>query len=74
MKKVLLSVCVLVVATATFAQSNLVNMPNDNLTKGYSTISTTPNFTPSASQLLRQQFGQMIVLLLLLGFLQIQAH
>jgi len=49
MKKVLLSVCALVVATATFAQSNLVNMPNDNLTKGYSTMSTTPNFTPSAS-------------------------
>ena len=49
MKKVLLSVCALVLATATFAQSNLVNMPNDNLTKGYSTMSTTPNFVPSAS-------------------------
>jgi len=49
MKKILLSVCALVVATATFAQSNLVNMPNDNLTKGYSTMSTTPNFTPSAA-------------------------
>jgi hypothetical protein len=24
-------------------------MPNDNLTKGYSTMSTTPNFTPSAA-------------------------
>jgi len=49
MKKVLLSVCALVLATATYAQSNLVNMPNDNLTKGYSTMSTTPNFVPSAS-------------------------
>ena len=49
MKKILLSICALVVATATFAQSNLVNMPNDNLTKGYSTMSTTPNFTPAAS-------------------------
>ncbi len=49
MKKVLLSVCALLVATATFAQSNLVNIPNDNLTKGYSTMSTTPNFTPSSS-------------------------
>ena len=49
MKKVLLSVCALVIATATFAQSHLVNIPNDNLTKGYSTMSTTPNFTPSVS-------------------------
>ena len=49
MKKVLLSVCALVIATATFAQSHLVNIPNENLTKGYSTMSTTPNFTPSAS-------------------------
>ena len=49
MKKILLSVCALVIATVAFAQSNLVNMPNDNLTKGYSTMSTTPNFTPSVS-------------------------
>ena len=48
MKKVLLSICALVIATVAFAQSNLVNMPNDNLTKGYSTMSTTPNFTPSS--------------------------
>ena len=49
MKKILLSVCALLVAAATFAQSNLVNMPNDNLTKGYSTMSTTPNFAPSVA-------------------------
>ena len=49
MKKSLLSFCAIVVATVTFAQSNLVNMPNENLTKGYSTMSTTPNFTPLAS-------------------------
>ena len=49
MKKNLLSVCALVLVTVTFAQSNLVNMPNDNLTKGYTTMSTTPNFLPSAS-------------------------
>ena len=49
MKKFLLSLCAIIVATATFAQSNLVNMPNDNLTKGYSIMSNTPNFTPSAS-------------------------
>jgi hypothetical protein len=49
MKKILLSACALLLAVATFAQSNLVNIPNDNLTKGYSTMSTTPNFTPAAS-------------------------
>ena len=49
MKKILLSVCVLVVASPAFTQSNLVNMSNDNLTKGYSTMSTTPNFTPSSA-------------------------
>jgi hypothetical protein len=49
MKKILLSACALVLAVATFAQSNFVNMPNDNLTKGYSTMSTTTNFTPSAT-------------------------
>ena len=49
MKKILLSVCALVVASATFAQSNLVNMSSDNLTKGYSTMSSTPSFSPSIS-------------------------
>ena len=49
MKKILLSFCAILIATSTFAQSNLVNIPNDNLTKGYSTMSTTPNFTPATS-------------------------
>ena len=48
MKKLLLSVCAIVVATATFAQSRMVEMPNESLTKGYSTISSsTPTFIPS---------------------------
>ena len=49
MKKFLLSTCSFLLATAIFAQSNLVNIPHDNLTKGYSTMSTTPSFTPSSS-------------------------
>jgi hypothetical protein len=49
MKKFLLSVCAIVFATATFAQSNLVNLPNDNLTKEYNNISITPNFITSVS-------------------------
>ena len=49
MKKTLLSVCAMVLATVTYAQSNLVNIPNDNLIKGYTNMSTAPNFTPSAS-------------------------
>ena len=37
------------VASATFAQSNIGELPNESLTKGYSTMSTTPNFTPSSA-------------------------
>lgn len=49
MKKNLLFAFAILVVTGTFAQSNLVNLPNDNLTKGYSTMSTIPIFTPSNS-------------------------
>ena len=49
MKKTLLSACAILVASATFAQqTNVVELPNESLTKGYSTMSTTPNFTPSS--------------------------
>jgi hypothetical protein len=48
MKKILLSACALVIATATFAQQ-ANHLKNDNLTKNYSTLSTTPNFTPSTA-------------------------
>ena len=44
MKKTLLSICALLVVTATFAQkANIKNLQNDNLTKGYSTMSNIPN-------------------------------
>ena len=50
MKKNLLSICAILVATATFAQqANLVELPNESLTKGYSTMSTSPSFTPSSA-------------------------
>ena len=49
MKKILLSVCALVFVISTFAQLNLVNMPKDNLQKGYSTMSIIPNSVPSTS-------------------------
>ena len=50
MKKTLLSACAILVASATFAQqANVAELPNEGLTKGYSTISTTPNFTPSSA-------------------------
>ena len=48
MKKTLLSACAILVALATFAQqANVAELPNESLTKGYSTMSTTLNFTPS---------------------------
>ena len=48
MKKTLLSACAILVASATFAQNaNVVKLNNESLTKGYSIMSTTPNFTPS---------------------------
>ena len=47
MKKLLLSACAIVVAIATFAQSRMVEMPNESLTKGYSTSSIIPNVIPS---------------------------
>ena len=48
MKKTLLSACAILVALATFAQqANVAELPNESLTKGYSTMSITPNFTPS---------------------------
>ncbi len=48
MKKILLSACVLMLSIAVFAQqANFVDLPNESLTKGYSTMSTTPSFTPS---------------------------
>jgi len=50
MKKTLLSACAILVASATFAQQNNIGeLPNESLTKGYSTMSNTPNFTPSSS-------------------------
>jgi len=50
MKKTLLSACAILVASATFAQqTNVVELPNESLTKGYSTMSTTPNFMPSSA-------------------------
>ena len=50
MKKNLLSICAILVATATLAQqANTVELPNESLTKGYSTMSTSPNFTPSSA-------------------------
>ena len=49
MKKTLLSACAILVASATFAQQNNIGeLPNESLTKGYSTMSNTPNFTPSS--------------------------
>ena len=48
MKKILLSACALVIATATFAQQ-ANHLKNDNLTKNYSTLSTTPNVMPSSA-------------------------
>ncbi|MDC0249764.1 hypothetical protein OAK24_02695, partial [Flavobacteriales bacterium] len=47
MKKNLLSVCVLLVYITTFAQQQANHMLNDNLKKGYSSMSITPDFTPS---------------------------
>jgi hypothetical protein len=48
MKKTLLSACAILVASATFAQNaNVVKLNNESLTKGYSIMSTTPNFTSS---------------------------
>ena len=50
MKKTLLSVCAILVALATFAQNaNVTELPNESLTKGYSSMSTIPNITPSAA-------------------------
>jgi len=50
MKKLLLFACAIVVVTATFAQqTRMAEMPNESLTKGYSAMSATPNFTPSSS-------------------------
>jgi hypothetical protein len=50
MKKTLLSACAILVASATFAQqTNIGELPNESLTKGYSTMSNTPNFIPSSS-------------------------
>ena len=51
MKKILLSVCALLAVSVIFAQSNLVNLPSDNLQKGYTTMSTVPNPTPSTAVL-----------------------
>ena len=48
MKKILLVACALVIATATFAQQ-ANHLKNDNLTKNYSTLSTTPNVMPSTA-------------------------
>ena len=48
MKKILLSACALVIATATFAQQ-ANHLKNDNLTKNYSTLSTTPNVMLSSA-------------------------
>lgn len=48
MKKLLLSACAIVIATATFSQSRMGEMPNENLTKGYSAISSSvPTLIPS---------------------------
>jgi len=48
MKKNLLTICALLVATATFAQqANVKHLQNDNLTKGFSIMSNTPNSPPS---------------------------
>ena len=49
MKKLLLSACAIVVAVATFSQSRMIEMPNQSLTKGYSTSSIIPNFIPSTA-------------------------
>jgi len=50
MKKTLLSAWAILFASATFAQqANVANLPNESLTKGYSIMSTTPNFTPSSA-------------------------
>ena len=46
MKKLLLSLCALMFVVGTYAQSNLVNMPKETLTKGYSTMSNIPIITP----------------------------
>jgi len=50
MKKILLSACAILVASATFAQqANVAELPIESLTKGYSAMSATPNFTPSSA-------------------------
>ena len=49
MKKTLLFAFVILFTTATFAQSNLINIPNENITKGYSTMLNNPSFIPSVS-------------------------
>jgi len=50
MKKILLSACAILVASATFAQqANLAELSKESLTKGYSTMLVTPNFTPSSA-------------------------
>ena len=50
MKKTLLSACAILFASATFAQqADVMELPNESYTKGYSTMSVTPNFTPSSS-------------------------
>ena len=50
MKKILLSACAILVASATFAQqANVAELPNESLTKGYSTMSVSPSFTPSSA-------------------------
>jgi len=52
MKKTLLSACAILVASVTFAQqANVAELPNEGLTKGYSIMSTTPNFNPSNAAL-----------------------
>jgi hypothetical protein len=49
MKKILLYACAILVASATFAQqANVAELPNESLTKGYSTMSSPPNLMPSA--------------------------
>ncbi len=48
MKKTLLFAFVTFFTIGTFAQSNLVNLPNESVAKGYSNMSITPNFVPSS--------------------------
>ena len=49
MKKILLSVCAFLVFTAAFAQKQANYILNDNLTKGYSSMSNIVSFTPSTA-------------------------